>query len=292
MAGPASSAWDQPHNLASASHDHPRGADQLTFIEVLFAVIAGFSAGAINVVVGAGTLVSFPLLVFIGYPPLTATIANTIGIVPGSAAGVWVYRRELHRLRGVVARLLPASLLGGVIGAGLLLAFPAEVFSRIVPWLIGVGTVLVLLGPTIKERLARRRGAPSASDETAPFPTRAALVGSVVGAFLLGIYGGYFSAAQGILLIGLLGILSQIDLQDLNALKNLTVAGVNVIAATVFLVRSPELIDWMLAGCIAIGAILGGLVGGRFARHLSPTLLRAAVALIGVAAMLFLLLGN
>lgn len=273
---------------------------------------AGFLAGAINVMVGAGTLVSFPILVLLGHPPLAATVANTVGIVPGSLSGVAVYRKELRRRAGLVRLLLPASLLGAVGGSLLLLHLSAGVFQRVIPWLIGVGTVLVVLGPAIRRRIDRSRrprtrtpkprtpqgtateGSSSASNHLATlappatatppaFASRAALVGSVAGALLLGVYGGYFSAAQGVLLIALLGITSALGMQELNAVKNLTVACVNVVAAVVFMVVSPALIDWGIVAPLAVGSTLGGLLGGRFARRLPAPVFRGFVVVVGVA---------
>lgn len=283
------------------------GVTELGFIPELVAVFAaGFSAGAVNVVVGGGTLVSFPVLVLLGYPPVTATVANTVGIVPGSVVGAFGYRRELSARRKVVRALLPASVAGGVTGSLLLLSLPGEVFTRVVPWLICTGTILVLLGPTVKRTVAVRRSrlrtasdgpgdgqgdgqgdGPGTADGMVPaaFSSRGAAATAVVAAFLLGIYGGYFSAAQGILLTGVLGVISRMDMQELNAVKNLTVAGVNLVAAAVFLVVSPELVDWSLAGTVACGAVCGGVVGVRVARLLSPAVLRAAVAVVGVAAV-------
>ncbi|MCI1257263.1 MAG: sulfite exporter TauE/SafE family protein [Corynebacterium provencense] len=287
------------------------GVTELGFIPELVAVFAaGFSAGAVNVVVGGGTLVSFPVLVLLGYPPVTATVANTVGIVPGSVVGAFGYRRELSARRKVMRALLPASVAGGVTGSLLLLSLPGEVFTRVVPWLICTGTMLVLLGPTVKRTVAVRRSrlrtasdgpgdgpgdgqgdgpgdGPGTADGKLPaaFSSRGAAATAVVAAFLLGIYGGYFSAAQGILLTGVLGVISRMDMQELNAVKNLTVAGVNLVAAAVFLVVSPELVDWSLAGTVACGAVCGGVVGVRVARLLSPAVLRAAVAVVGVAAV-------
>ncbi|WP_261796954.1 sulfite exporter TauE/SafE family protein [Corynebacterium provencense] len=283
------------------------GVTELGFIPELVAVFAaGFSAGAVNVVVGGGTLVSFPVLVLRGSPPVTATVANTVGIVPGSVVGAFGYRRELSARRKVVRALLPSSVAGGVAGSLLLLSLPGEVFTRVVPWLICTGTILVLLGPTVKRTVAVRRSrlrtagdgpgdgqgdgpgdGPGTADGKLPaaFSSRGAAATAVVAAILLGIYGGYFSAAQGILLTGVLGVISRMDMQELNAVKNLTVAGVNLVAAAVFLVVSPELVDWSLAGTVACGAVCGGVVGVRVARLLSPAVLRAAVAVVGVAAV-------
>ncbi|BAU96403.1 hypothetical protein N24_2141 [Corynebacterium suranareeae] len=157
---------------------------------------AGFLAGGINVIVGAGTLVSFPILVFLGFPPMTATIANTIGIVPGSISGVLAYRNELYAQRKTIRFLLPASIIGGITGASLLLHFSADVFTAVIPWLIGIGTALVMAGPAIKKRVVKTPADASPSFKGLPFPSRIAFITSILGALLLGTYGGYFSAAQ------------------------------------------------------------------------------------------------
>lgn len=247
-------------------------------------LLAGFAAGMVNVIVGAGTLVSFPVLVALGYPPLTATIANAIGIVPGSVSGVITYRRELRAQRRAIRLLLPASMLGGVAGSLLLLRFSEDVFVRVVPWLIGGGTLLVLFGPLIK----RWTGAEQGSDTTAvtavsPFTSRFALGASFVGTCALGVYGGYFSAAQGILVIALLGITTSLTLQQLNGLKNLVVCTVNAVAAGVFIVTAPSQIAWDVAGLVAAGSVLGGIAGGRAARRLKPAIFRGFVVVMGVA---------
>ena len=251
---------------------------------------AGFLAGGLNVVVGAGTLASFPILVLLGFPPLTATMANTIGIVPGSLSGVLVYRRELRAHYRVTGLLLPSSSAGGVTGALLLLHLSVDIFAAVIPWLIGIGTLLVLSGPAIKNRIGRV----AATDDVdaTPFPRRGSKVASVVGAFLLGVYGGYFSAAQGILLVALLGITTTLLMQELNAVKNASVAAVNIIAATVFIFVSPELISWPIVALVALGSILGGLVGGRFARRLPAGLFRGFVVIVGITTVTAIVLSH
>ncbi|WP_261624533.1 sulfite exporter TauE/SafE family protein [Nesterenkonia marinintestina] len=264
--------------------------DWLQVLEWAAVVGAGFLAGGVNVIVGAGTLVSFPILVLLGMPPLAATIANTIGIVPGSISGAIAYRRELRTHASAVRVLLPASALGAIAGASLLLHFSAEVFARVIPWLIGIGTLLVIAGPTIRRRFMRTRsdalGEPLRPSGDRPFPTRMATVTSLSAAFLLGVYGGYFSAAQGILLIALLGITSLLHMQELNAIKNLTVAVVNIIAASIFIIVSPEMISWSTVALIAAGSTLGGLVGGRLARRLSAGVFRMFVVIVGAATVI------
>lgn len=263
----------------------------LADLQWLVAIIGGFLAGGINVMVGAGTLISFPLLVLSGVPPLTATIANTMGLVPASATGVLAYRNELRLLRVPIRRLLPASILGGATGALLLLGFPAGVFVKVVPWLVAVGTALVLLGPTIRARVAARRGAETdGPSNQGPFTSRRAMAAGVIGSYLVGSYGGYFSAAQGILLVGLLGVVTHLGMQDLNAIKNFNVLFVNAMSAGMILLISPGLINWKLAGLVAAGAVLGGMTGGRFAKRLSPGALRGFVVVVGVATTVVMLL--
>lgn len=263
-------------------------------LEGVLVLGAGFLAGAINVVVGAGTLVSFPVLVMLGHPPLTAAVSNAIGIAPGSIMGVLVYREELHRRRDVVWTLLPASIVGGVLGSLLLLHLSAEIFSTVLPWLIGVGTLLVALGPTLKRWAIRggRRTSATPPPFLPAFPSRAAKAWSLVGALCLGVYGGYFSAAQGVLLIAVLGLSTTLLLQELNAIKNLTVAAVNLIAAGTFLIVSPQLIAWHLVALVAVGSALGGLVGGRFAKGLPAPVFRAFVVIVGVATVIVMILNR
>lgn len=261
--------------------------------EIIAVIAAGFAAGAINVVVGAGTLVSFPTMVMLGFPPFTATMSNSLGIVPGSASGTFAYRREIRRLWPTARKMLPASIAGAILGATLLLTFGAEVFAAVVPWLIALGTVLVLANPAIKRFVASRYPEDSTSDgaegERPVYRSRTNLIAAIIAVFLIGTYGGYFSAAQGVLFLGAVGILSNLHIQDVNALKNLTVMSVNLVAASVYLITAPELIHWGLVGLLAIGTTAGGLVGGRFARRLPAPLLRAFVAVVGTVATIVML---
>ncbi|NJQ05401.1 sulfite exporter TauE/SafE family protein [Streptomyces lonarensis] len=241
---------------------------------------AGFWAGMINVVVGSGTLVTFPVLLLFGYPPLVANISNNIGLVGGNLSGVFGYRRELAGKRSLARVLLPAATLGGVTGSVLLLVLPPEAFRAVVPVLILLGLVMVVAGPAVQRRAARRGGGVAADGMSG---RRTAAVAA--GVFVLGVYGGYFGAAQGILLVGLLGLLTAESLQSLNAVKNLLVTGVNAIAAAVFLLVAWEYVDWGVVALVAVGATLGGLVGARVGRRLPPTLLRTVIVVVGGAAL-------
>ncbi|MEV4706557.1 sulfite exporter TauE/SafE family protein [Actinoplanes sp. NPDC049316] len=249
-------------------------------LEPLAIFAAGFWAGMINVVVGSGTLVTFPTLVLFGYPPLVANVSNNIGLVGGGISGTWGYRRELTGKTGHLRRLLPASALGGITGALLLLVLPASAFQAVVPVLIALGLLMVVTGPALQRRAAHRHThGPSRTRETA----------LVIGTFLLGIYGGYFGAAQGVLIIGLMSVLTAESLQSITGLKNLLTTVVNALAAITFMVVAWNSVDWTVVALIAAGATLGGLAGARFGRRLSPVLMRTLIVVIGLIAIARLL---
>jgi uncharacterized membrane protein YfcA len=239
--------------------------------------VAGLAAGTINTVVGSGTLITFPVLIGIGLPPVTANVSNTLGLFPGSFVGAYGYRRELVGQRNRLIRLGSASALGGLIGAVLLLTLPAGAFKTIVPVLIVLALLLVIFGPRLNKRLATTSHA--ATTETTPLLW--------VGVFATGIYGGYFGAAQGVLLMAIMGVLLAESLQRQNALKNLLAGLVNFVAAVVFVFTAH--IDWTVAGLIAAGSILGGLIGARIGRRLPPVALRALIVVVGIAALVKLL---
>ncbi|MEV3937589.1 sulfite exporter TauE/SafE family protein [Glycomyces sp. NPDC049804] len=253
------------------------------WLELSAIMAAGFGAGMINVVVGSGTLISFPVLLLFGCPPVVANVSNTLGLVPGSLSGTIGYRREL---RATLARLLlPASTAGGIGGAALLFVLPSEAFELIVPALIALGIAMVLLGPLVQRSAARRAAGRPAPTGT---PVRRNVV-TFAGVFLLGVYGGYFGAAQGILIVGLLSMLTVETVQSLNGIKNLLVMAVNLIAAVTFLIIAPASVDWLVVALIAVGSALGGIVGARVGRRLSPSALRGIIASIGTVAIVYLL---
>jgi len=244
-------------------------------------VLAGVAAGTINTVVGSGTLITFPTLLAVGVPPVLANVSNNIGLVPGAVSGAIGYRREL---RGQLRRVLvlgTASALGGAIGAVLLLLLPATAFNTIVPVLIGLGCLLVVLQPLV----ARRAAAAASARRRAP-EHGAPWVWVLV--LLAGVYGGYFGAAQGVLLIGIMGIGIQDTLQRLNGTKNLLALLVNLVAAIVFVLVSE--VDWLVAGLIAAGAVVGGQVGASVGRRLPPLVLRIFIVAVGVVAIVSFLL--
>lgn len=253
----------------------------MSWLEALAVLAAGLFAGTINTVVGSGSLVTFPVLLAIGLPPVTANVTNNIGILPGSLAGAWGYRHLLREAGPVLRRVLPVSLLGGAAGALLLLVLPGGIFTTVVVVLIAVALVLVLVQPRVTARL-RRRG-PIAS--LTPRRT-AALVGGMLAASL---YGGYFGAAQGVIYLAILSTLAVEDLQQANGVKNVAAACVNGVAAVLFVVLADP--DWAAVGLLAAGSVVGGLLGARVGRRLPPAVLRAVIIAVGVTAIVNLVLG-
>jgi uncharacterized protein len=248
----------------------------VTELEAVGIFAAGVAAGTINAVVGSGTLITFPILLTTGFAPVVANVSNTIGLVPGSLSGVVGYRRELDRQRHLLVHLGIASLTGGILGAIALLELPEGAFEAIVPVFIVAALVLILLQPRLARRLAERQ-----PREGRPGPvTTAAVVGT-------GVYGGYFGAAQGILLLGILGVSLPEDLQHINAIKNLLAMLVNLVAGIVFAITAP--VDWGAAALIAGGSIVGGALGARYGRRLPPTALRALIVVVGTVAIVRLL---
>jgi uncharacterized membrane protein YfcA len=238
---------------------------------------AGIAAGAINTLVGSGTLITFPALLAFGYAPVVANVSNTIGLVPGSVAGAFGYRRELAGQRRRAIPLAIASALGGTIGAVLLLSLPASAFKSIVPVFIAVALVLILLQPRLAAVLGHRRR--RHGERVGPAATG--------GVLLSGVYGGYFGAAQGIMLLSILGLAVDDSLQRINSLKVVLAGLVNLIAGLIFIVVAH--VAWGAAGLIAAGSILGGLVAGRYGRQLSPVVLRCLIVIVGVLAIVRLL---
>lgn len=246
---------------------------------MILIALAGVGAGAINAVVGSGTLITFPTLVALGYPPVTSTMSNAVGLVAGSASGTWGYRRELrgqwHRLRWQ----LPASFVGAGLGAWLLLHLPEKVFQQIVPVLLILALVLVVIGPRIQDWARRRSEAAGESAEHVS-PRKMAML--VIATFAVGIYGGYFTAAQGILLIAAMGALLPENMQRMNAAKNLLSLVVNIVAAVAYTVVAFDRISWLAAGLIALGSTIGGFLGAHYGRRLSPNALRAFIVVVGL----------
>ena len=245
----------------------------VTPLHALAIFAAGIAAGTINTVVGSGTLITFPTLLAFGYAPVTANVSNSIGLVPGSASGALGYRRELAGQRSRSLRLALFSFLGGTTGAVLLLTLPASAFKAIVPGFIAVALVLIVIQPWLLRLVGSHR-----RRHDQPVGATASL-----GVFLSGVYGGYFGAAQGIMLLAILGLAVNDDLQRINALKVVLAGFVNFVAGVIFAIVAH--VAWGAAGLIAAGSILGGVIGARQGRRLSPLALRLLIVAVGIAAI-------
>src|SRR6202050_200102 len=274
--------------------------------EILAIALAGLGAGAVNTVVGSGTLITCPVLLAFGYAPVTANVSNTIGLVPGSVSGAIGYRRELAgqrrramrlgsmslagggtgggaRLRGAAGqrrramRLGAMSLAGGITGAVLLLVLPASAFKAIVPVFIAIALVLTVVQPRLSAWLIRRE---------IDLESRAGAL-TPIAVYLTGVYGGYFGAAQGILLLGILGVTLAQDLQRTNALKNVLAGLTNGVAGVYFAFAAH--VDWGPAAIIAGTSVVGAQLGARYGRRLPPAALRALIVVVGLTAIVRLI---
>jgi uncharacterized membrane protein YfcA len=255
----------------------------VSLLEALLIGLAGLAAGTINTVVGSGTLITFPTLLAFGVPPVTANVSNNIGLVPGSLSGAIGYRRELAGQRTRVLRLAVASVTGGLAGAVLLLVLDEAAFAAIVPVLISLGLVLVVLQPRISRWVSRRHEA--LGEDTRGVTGTWWVWPAVLGT---GVYGGYFGAAQGVLLMAVMGIGIPETLQRLNAVKNVLAMLVNLVAGTVFALVAD--VDWEVVALIGVGSMIGGQVGATVGRRLPDTVLRVVIVVVGVTALAVFLL--
>ncbi|XNZ01529.1 sulfite exporter TauE/SafE family protein [Micrococcus luteus] len=276
------------------------GADVLglELWQVVVVLLAGFWAGTINSIVGSGTLVTFPVLVAVGFPPVTAQISNAMGLVAAGFSGTFGYRRELKQSMDVVPVLTTASVIGGVIGAFLLTVLPEKVFEIAAPCLIVVALAFVILQPRLNRWVTARRsaaqaetGGPAApadpADDVPRGPVSPLLWALVFGA---GVYGGYFVAAQGVLLMGILGVFLTGLLVHANAVKTWLSLCVNLVAAVFYLLFAFDRIDWVAVLLIAVSSLVGGSVGARIGRRISPTLLRGVIVAVGLVGLVVMLL--
>jgi uncharacterized protein len=240
---------------------------------------AGFVAGGMNAVVGAGTLVSFPALLAIGLDPVVANVSNSLGVLPGSLAGAYAYRHQLHPLRAFLRRAVVPVAVGSAAGALLLLLLPARVFGAVVPVLLVIAAVLVALQPRITAMVAARRPASGDDDTDAPVPAPGPLALAVL--LLIAVYGGYFGAGLSVMFLAVLGVLLG-GLQVSNGAKNVLSTVTGVTSAVVFVVRAP--VDWPVVVLLAVGSALGGLVAGNYGRRLPDAPLRVAIIVIALTA--------
>ncbi|MCT1833597.1 sulfite exporter TauE/SafE family protein [Kocuria palustris] len=269
---------------------------EFTWWQAGLILVAGVWAGLINTIVGSGTLVTFPVLVTMGVPPVTATMSNAMGLIAGNLTGAWNYRAELRGLRGTLLKLLPCSIVGGAIGAGLLMVLPEEVFSYVAPALIVVALFFVVFQPRLQGIVRQRKEAQAQEiadaarahgDESAQLDPNSLPQPSIlyVLVFIAGIYGGYFVAAQGVLLLGILGVFLLASMQSANAVKIFLVAAVNIVAAVSYILFSFERIDWWVVVLIAISSSVGSWLGAKVGRRLSPVALRTVIVILGLAAL-------
>jgi uncharacterized protein len=253
----------------------------VTWLDALILFVAGTAAGTINTVVGSGSLITFPALLALGYPPVLANVTNNVGVLPGSISGAIAYRRELAGQWRSLWPLACSSAIGGLSGALFLLVLPAAAFDMIVPVLIIGACVLVVAAPRLKLWALRRRTEIDAKTDGKSAPQ----VGLATATGLTGVYGGYFGAAQGVILLAILSILLPGDLQRANAFKNVLAAVANGAAAVVFVFTTQ--IAWLAGGVIAIGAILGGQIGASVGRRLPAVVYRVVIVVIGLAAVVY-----
>ncbi|KIF70504.1 membrane protein [Streptomyces sp. AcH 505] len=254
----------------------------MTIWEMLAVFVAGISAGTINTIVGSGTLITFPVLLATGLPPVTATVSNALGLIPGSISGAIGYRAELTGQRPRILRLGAAALVGGLTGAVLLQVLPSTAFETIVPVLVALALVLVVLQPRITKAVQERR----VREQKTARPNGGPLL--FIGLLLASVYGGYFTAAQGIIYLSLMGMLLDDTLQRLNAVKNVLAAIVNTVAAILFLFVAD--FDWTAVVLIAVGSAIGGQIGAKIGRRLPPVAMRVIIVVVGTAAIVQLLL--
>jgi len=244
----------------------------VTLAMMVALVATGVLGGAINAAVGSGTLLTYPVLLAAGIPPVAANGSNTTGLSPGSFASAWAYRAEIAPRLRELALPVCATIVAAALGALLVVLLPSAVFSAAVPFLVGIATVLIACQPLINRWT--REHAWGGRHSVWPWTS------------LVGIYGGYFGAGQGIMLMAVLGARYDRDPQVCNGAKNLLAACANVTAAVVFALSGS--VVWVAALCLALGAIPGGYLGGRAARRLPRSFLRALVVAIGVVATCYL----
>ncbi len=252
----------------------------MSLLDSVVIVAAGIAAGIINVVAGAGTLITFPTLLALGIPPVTANVSNTVGLVPASISGAYGYRRELRGQWRSVLWMASLSGLGGLAGGAALLLLPATNFSIIVPFLLIIAAVLAAIQPRVAAFVRRRSSAEAAG------ATRPLTFGLILGVLATGVYGGYFGAAQGVVLLALLGILWSTEMNRANGAKNVLAGVANVISAVLFIAMG--IVDWPVAILVGVGSAIGGWIGSRVGRRLPAPVLRGVLVAVALVAAIVL----
>lgn len=263
----------------------------MTPIDGAIILIAGIAAGIINVVAGAGTLITFPVLLALGVPPITANVSNTVGLVPASVAGAYGYRRELATQWRPVVWMALFSAVGGIVGGLLLLLLPGDVFAGVVPFLLLLAALLSAIQPRVAKFVRRKAtvapaGPRSTLTASMKTDTRPLTLGLTLGVLATGVYGGYFGAAQGVVLLALLGILWSTDMHRANGAKNVLAGVANLVSAVIFI--SSGTVNWRIALLIGVGSATGGWLGARIGRKLSAPVLRTILVIAAVVAAVVL----
>jgi uncharacterized protein len=259
-------------------------------LQLLSVVVISAVAGAMNAIAGAGTLLTFPALIGLGIPPLIANATSTIGLVPASVSSMWGYRDELKGARQWVPGLALPSLGGGLVGAMLLVRTPPVTFSRLVPWLVLGATALFIAQGPLTARLRRQVTPPQVPDVGSPASDRQPSAPLIVFQFLISIYGGYFGAGVGILMLAGLGFMGLTNIHRMNGLKNWGGLCMNAVAAVVF--AAAALVNWPVALTMAAGAFGGGYVGSRVAQRVGQRVVRIAIATIGISSGIWLMVAR
>jgi uncharacterized protein len=253
----------------------------VTGLEELVIVLTGLGAGIMTSTVGVSSLLSFPVLIALGLPPVVANASNAVGLTPGAVTGSFGYRSELREHPVVATTVIGTGAVGAAGGAVLLLALPPGVFEAVVPWLILGTCLLVGAQPRISRWLTRTADAvpPDAHTRLSPATTFFST--------LVGVYGGYFGAGSGVMMMAVLGLGSNLEFRILNALKTLAVLACNLVASVVFVLVAE--LDWTAVALLAAGSVVGGYVGARVGRRLNPTVLRSLIVVVGVGAAIRML---
>ncbi len=252
-------------------------------LHLLLALGAAAIAGAINAIAGGGTLIAFPAIVGLGVTPLVANATTTVALWPGSVGSMWGYRHELAGARSWALRFALPSLLGGATGALLLLRTSADRFERVVPYLVLAATLLFMAQGPIARRLGRKTGDTAMTNADLPPPP----FGYLVYQFFVGVYGGYFGAGIGILMLAVLGAMGLTNIHQMNGLKNLGALVINAVAAALFAVSG--IVRWPIAIAMAVGGLLGGYCGAVLAQRVPQIWVRRAITGVGLMAFVWLL---
>ena len=270
-----------------------------TPLQLLFAALAASAGGAVNAIAGGGTLITFPTLLALGIPPIVANATSTVALWPGTVGSMWGYRRELEGARAWAVRFAIPSLAGGTLGALLLLRTSNERFSTLVPFLVLGATALFVLQAPLVRFLRARRAEATASPGTSPAnPRSAPMVDApaltapalplLIYQFVVSIYGGYFGAGMGILMLAALGFMGLVNIHQMNGLKNWGGTCINVVAVGIF--AASGVVSWPIAVVMAVGATIGGYVGSGLAQRVAQPTVRRLIIAIGLASGVWLLI--